>query len=210
MQSTTSKSDVELSKTLSWILRHGAKKLNLPVEPTGYILIDDLLKTKELKSRNCTLNDIQRIVTNDSKNRYSLAQHSNSIFKIKANQGHSMQIENLDLKKIILPEKHPICVHGTYYKNWPNIQKEGLKRMNRLHIHFTGQDRTTVGISGFRENCQILIYIDLAKALADGIEFFLSENNVILSSGLNGIIHPKYFSKVIDRKTNMPLQFFSV
>ena len=35
--------------------------------------------------------------------------------------------------------------------------------------------------------------------ISDGLKFFLSDNNVILSSGdKDGIIAPKYFSKVID------------
>ena len=35
--------------------------------------------------------------------------------------------------------------------------------------------------------------------MADGIVFFISKNNVILSSGLDGVIPPKYFKLVRDR-----------
>lgn len=30
-----------------------------------------------------------------------------------------------------------VCVHGTYKKNLESILASGLKRMNRLHIHFS-------------------------------------------------------------------------
>ena len=71
-----------------------------------------------------------------------------------------------------------------------------------------------------RSNCQILIYIDLKKALEgttvwihgmtiiiiiimfmilDGISFFRSANGVILSPGNEeGFLLPKYFEKTIE------------
>lgn len=47
---------------------------------------------------------------------------------------------------------------------------------------------------------QVHIYLDVSKAMADGITFFVSLNNVILSSGKEGFIGPQYFSKVVDIK----------
>lgn len=73
--------------------------------------------------------------------------------------------------------------------------------MNRTHIHFTDSLPQDSVKSGIRLNCQIYIYIDVKKAMNDGIKFYLSDNNVILSSGINGIMLPKYFLKVLDKKT---------
>jgi 2'-phosphotransferase len=41
-------------------------------------------------------------------------------------------------------------------------------------------------ISGMRGSCNLYIEIDMAKAMADGIKFYLSKNNVILSDGIAG------------------------
>jgi len=47
------------------------------------------------------------------------------------------------------------------------------------------------------------IYMDMSKAMAAGLRFFRSANNVILSPGdSNGIIQPEFFSKVKNVKTN--------
>jgi 2'-phosphotransferase len=55
-------------------------------------------------------------------------------------------------------------------------------------------------ISGSRKNAQVFIYVDLARALADGIQFYKSANGVILSPGnANGVLEPKYFLR-IDKK----------
>jgi len=76
--------------------------------------------------------------------------------------------------------------------------------MNRQHIHlsedFPGLKSV---ISGMRSNCEIAIYIDVKKAMLDGIKFYRSTNNVILSPGdESGFLKPKYFSKIVDIKTS--------
>ena len=43
-------------------------------------------------------------------------------------------------------------------------------------------------ISGLRKSADVIIVLDLEKALNDGISFYLSQNGVVLSSGLNGFI----------------------
>lgn len=69
--------------------------------------------------------------------------------------------------------------------------------MQRNHIHFApaipGEGEV---ISGARASCDVFIEIDMPKAMQDGIKFYVSENNVILTSGLHGILAPKYFKKI--------------
>jgi 2'-phosphotransferase len=52
-----------------------------------------------------------------------------------------------------------------------------------------------------RESAQVLIYIDVQKALDAGISFFLSENGVVLTEGdKRGFLSPEYFLRVEDRQ----------
>lgn len=52
-----------------------------------------------------------------------------------------------------------------------------------------------------RNSAQVLIYIDVQKALDAGIPFFLSENGVVLSEGdEGGSLSPEYFLRVEDRQ----------
>lgn len=89
-------------------------------------------------------------------------------------------------------------IHGTYLRNWEKINKEGISRMRRNHIHFaTGLPGDKSVISGIRRDAEVFIYINFKQAIAEGIQFYKSVNNVILSSGnQQGIIEPKYFLKV--------------
>lgn len=50
-----------------------------------------------------------------------------------------------------------------------------------------------------RSSCDIYIEIDMSQAIIDGIEFYLSSNNVILTRGINGVLPPKYFKKVLKK-----------
>ena len=53
-----------------------------------------------------------------------------------------------------------------------------------------------------RNSCNVFIYIDLAKALDDGIVFLRSANGVILTSGQEGVLEPKYFKEVVHQAKN--------
>lgn len=185
---------------LSGILRHNAHKFNIKMDDYGYVNINDLIK---YFNKKYTLQDIEKCVEKDNKNRFKLKEVKGQYY-IKANQGHSIDIINEDLKiiKSVNELPHGIAVHGTYYKCLKDIIKNGLSKMDRTHIHMCCSDNNSQVISGMRSNCQVMIYIDVALALSNGIKFYLSENNVILSDGINGIIDKKYFDKVVDINTN--------
>lgn len=191
--------DVALSKTLSWLLRHGAHKEKLTLSPDGFINVHELLQHPKL--RHYTVDDIKRVVESNDKQRFALRTTAGSL-QIRANQGHSIEVRDLELTRITDPALVSDVIHGTYMKLWPKIKVEGLKRMNRIHIHFASglPEKGNDVISGVRQNAEICIYINLAKALKDGLKFFKSVNGVILSPGNEqGIIEPKYFLKVCTR-----------
>jgi len=57
-----------------------------------------------------------------------------------------------------------------------------------------------------RKSSQIMIHIDVQKAIDDGLKFYLSTNGVVLSEGdENGFIAPTYFKRVEDfNRTALP------
>jgi len=186
------------SRKLSSLLRHRAIKEGFNIRSDGYIKVDDLFNKRGYEA---TIEDLQWIVENDNKSRFKMIREGGE-WLLRANQGHSMP--GIDANQIfdpIQPGELSTCIHGTYRKFWSSILQNGLNKMNRLHIHFTPSEVVTSDArSGFRQNCDILIYLDVEKALADGIKLFRSANNVILSPGINGIIPAKYFLKVVDRR----------
>lgn len=183
--------DVKLSKALSWLLRHGAASEGVKISPDGYVRLSDVLDYfKHGKGyNNLKVEHIMHIVDSNDKKRFEVKQDidgdkEEKVWWIRATQGHSMgavKTEEL-LTPIEDPTKYPVVIHGTYRQFWPAIEKEGLKRMTRLHIHFApGHPKENGVISGMRGSCDLIIEIDMEAAMKDGIKFYISSNNVILT-----------------------------
>ena len=188
------KDDRYLSRTMSLLLRHAAPSSGLRLNKEGYMLVEDVLKYKDLYKYS--ERDVERIVGQDVKQRFHIMQDiETGRLKVRANQGHSIQVEALELVPILGTEGgNSIIIHGTSRKAWESIKTDGLSRMTRNHIHFTTfeqmEEREKKGI---RENKEILVNVDMAMAIRDGFKFYWSKNNVILSPGnQQGRIPPKY------------------
>jgi len=201
--------DEELSHTMSYILRHGALKEGLHMGLDGFVEVRELLNLKSLRKFN--YDDVRQIVNKDKKTRYTLKIMDSKEY-VRANQGHTIEgLTELELIKITDPSPFPVVIHGTYLEAWKEIKKTGLSKMSRTHIHFApGEIGNAIVVSGARKNCQVKVYLDLAKAMADGIEFVTSTNNVILTTGVNGVLDPKYFSQVLDITVDPPRNLLEV
>lgn len=50
-----------------------------------------------------------------------------------------------------------------------------------------------------RSGSAVWINVDIYAAMADGIEFFLSDNGVVLTKGEGGVLAPRYFKSIVFR-----------
>ncbi|RKF65639.1 tRNA 2'-phosphotransferase 1 [Golovinomyces cichoracearum] len=208
-----------VSKALSRLLRHAAEDAGIKLDSEAYARLDQVLEWQPLKSLQATFADVQKVVIEDEKQRYSMKLNLNvtqnpphpestnpSDWIIRANQGHSI---NIDSAKVLMPISKEAgnvpetVIHGTYYSFYPSIiESGGLKKMTRTHIHFsTGLQKDGQKIiSGMRRDAEILIYVDINASLNDGILWWMSENGVALTAGNdNGLLSVKYFKKVLLR-----------
>lgn len=140
--------EVRNSKTLSYILRHGAAKEGLRMRKDGFVRVDELvraifqgletrcecsenwlLQLKRPKLKEVDLETLKKLVENNDKKRYALAEEPNPddpegpmILWIRANQGHSLEVEDMMFDIITRPEECPVVVHGTFQRYWPAIR----------------------------------------------------------------------------------------
>nr|CAB3267286.1 tRNA 2'-phosphotransferase 1-like [Phallusia mammillata] len=157
-------SDMELSKELVRVLRHG--KYDLAMDCNGFV---DVIEIIEAFSRSgfaqISCDNIKRIVETDRKGRYELKM-DRSQWKVRATQGHTVQVENPDLQLLTDAGKYENIIHGTKMSHWNSIALAGLHRMNRTHIHFCiGLPGDSQVISGMPPRCDVAIYLNVPKAM---------------------------------------------
>ncbi|XP_071607654.1 tRNA 2'-phosphotransferase 1 isoform X2 [Heliangelus exortis] len=168
-----------LSRTLSWVLRHGAADVGLEMGPDGFVELGALLRLPQLAG--VSEREVMRAVVEDPKGRFALSPPPPAPpRRIRANQGHSLEVPLLELTPLRTPGSlPPTLTHGTRRRCLGAILKEGLRPMGRNHIHLAGGEGLPVG--------------------AAGIPFFRSANGVFLSPGDGeGRIPPKFFLRVLE------------
>jgi 2'-phosphotransferase len=195
------KSEKELARSLTKLLRHMKPQTQsrLQMRPDGYVRLAAISGLMS-EFKTLTLNLARAIVAEDNKQRFSLVEESGDWF-IRANQGHTVAglDDDLLLTRITSAAELPVVVHGTYLESWPQIRAGGLSRMARNHVHFaSGLPSASGVISGMRKSSEVLVYVDAAKTMAAGIEFFRSANGVILTVGP---VPPCCFAWVLDART---------
>ncbi|CAF2302667.1 BnaA04g26110D [Brassica napus] len=80
--------------------------------------------------------------------------------------------------------------------------------MNRLHIHFScGVPTDGEVINGMRRDVNVLIFLDIKKALEDGTAFYISDNKVVLTEGIDGVVSVDYFKKIESWSSRQQIHF---
>ena len=165
------KNDEQLSKALSYVLRHRPDSIGVSLDNAGWCSIDELLTQLNAHGTKIDREALERVVKNDAKGRYSIDGE-----KIRANQGHSVAVE-LGYKAKTPPN---VLYHGTVAQFLAAIMKQGLKKMKRHHVHLSA-DEATANIVGARRGKPVILIIDAARMNKDGFTFFLSDNGVWLT-----------------------------
>jgi len=160
------------SKFLSLVLRHKPETINLKLNAEAWALVDELLAKMNAYGERLSLGELQEVVNLNAKKRFAFSEDGQYI---RASQGHSLQV---DLK--LQAQKPPtLLFHGTAHRNLESIQKKGLVKGERQYVHLSS-DRETALAVGQRYGKPIIIKVNTAAMLADGLSFYKSENDVWL------------------------------
>ena len=132
----------ELSKEISYALRHAPWEYELEMDEEGWVPVEQLLDAlhKEEKWRNISENDLVIMIQKSEKKRHEIFSG-----KIKAHYGHSIPM------KIAKEEKVPpeVLYHGTARRFLNSIREKGLLPKGRQYVHLS-QDVETAHSVGMR------------------------------------------------------------
>lgn len=161
---------VRASKFLSLVLRHRPEQIGLVLDEHGWADIDEIVgKSKGRLTRDL----IDAAVRDNNKQRFSVSDDGK---RIRARQGHTVEVD-LDL----LPQAPPLVLfHGTHEGVKETILREGLRKMQRHHVHLSLGVETALGVGG-RRGKPVLFRVDAGAMSASGHLFYCSENGVWLT-----------------------------
>lgn len=169
----------QIGRYLSYVLRHRPDELGLELDTQGWCPAPVLLeRLREKKRWQLTLEDLERVVASDSKGRFSLREG-----KIRANQGHSIDVQAIELLPVAPP---PLLYHGTTVERWEKIRTSGgLAPMQRHHVHLSEELETARQVgSRHRRETLLVLKVDAAAMAARGMLFYRSENGVWMADSV--------------------------
>lgn len=165
---------MDISKFLSYILRHQPEAIGLYLDKEGWAVIDNLILCSAKKGYVLDYALIRNTVDNSDKKRFTI---SDDRLRIRASQGHSSQQVNIDYK-----EKVPPCFlyHGTTKRFLSTIREQGLLPMSRQYVHLSVDENTAI-LVGQRHGKPVVLKINTLNMYEQGFKFYQAENGVWLT-----------------------------
>lgn len=170
-----SKQKREVSKFISLILRHKPETIGITLDKHGWADVTELLDGIN-KTTPITMTDLEEIVKEDNKQRYSF---NDDKTLIRANQGHSIPVD-VELKQEVPPE---ILYHGTGIKYFDSIKKDGLIPKSRLYVHLSKDEQTATTV-GARHGEPVILKVRAKEMHDSGYKFYQSVNGVWLTDSV--------------------------
>jgi putative RNA 2'-phosphotransferase len=167
----SAKLQTEISKFMSYVLRHAPQDAGLTLDAEGWVAFADL-KTAIRTRFDATDADIIDVIDNNPKKRFTLDGE-----RIRAAQGHSIDVD-LALKPVTPPDR---LFHGTTAQSWSAIARDGLHKMDRRHVHLSIDRETARIVAIRRKGPHVILAIDASAMFSDGYSFFVSDNGVWLT-----------------------------
>lgn len=163
----------EISKFLSYVLRHAPETIGLRLDPNGWAEIDELVSKSKKAGKRFDLDTLRTVVAENDKQRFTLSENGR---RIRAAQGHSVAVD-LALKA---SEPPALLYHGTASRNLDAIFAEGLKAGRRQQVHLS-LDPETARKVGERHGKPTVLSVDAVRMHVAGFTFSRADNGVWLT-----------------------------
>lgn len=168
---------IELSKEVSYALRHSPWEYELEIDEQGWVKVDQLLVALRNAERwkNIKLSDLYIMIDKSDKKRFEISEG-----RIRALYGHSLPLKIY--KEMMEP---PIVLyHGTTDAIFLQIKKTGLLPMSRQFVHLSIDVETAVQVGKRRDKNPIILVIDALSAWNDGVAFYYGNEKVWLADSI--------------------------
>ncbi len=164
---------VQLSRFLSYVLRHNPGAIGLQLDSHGWADVEALLAAAARAGKQMDEDTLREVVASNDKQRFVLSEDGK---RIRASHGHSIPVD-LGLNPVRPPD---ILYHGTAKRRLPAIREKGLLRGRRQFVHLSPDRQTAVKV-GRRHGKAVVLRIRAREMHDDGFQFYLSQSGVWLT-----------------------------
>ena len=169
-----SKQQIEVSKFLSYVLRHAPQSIGITLDRDGWTDIDALIEAAKQSGKALDRNIIIAVVADNDKKRFTISPDGQ---RIRAAQGHSTEQVDLNYSERVPPE---FLYHGTATRFIDSIRKEGLRPGQRHYVHLSADEKTAIAV-GQRHGKPVVLKVESARMHKEGFKFFQADNGVWLT-----------------------------
>ncbi|WP_345037978.1 RNA 2'-phosphotransferase [Streptomyces sannanensis] len=162
---------VKVSKYLSKHLRHQPERIGITLDAHGWVEMDALIDAAAAHGFPFTRAELDHVIAANDKRRFAVDGS-----RIRASQGHTVPVD------LGLPPAEPpaYLYHGTVARTLDAIRAEGLRPMNRHHVHLS-PDRETATRVGARRGRPVVLAVDAGAMHRAGHVLRVSANGVWLT-----------------------------
>jgi len=172
-----SKNYTELSKFLSYVLRHQPETIGLSLDEDGWAVIAELIICADKQGYRLDYKLIQSLIADSDKKRFTLSEDG---LYIRAAQRHSTQQVNIKHQEKTPPT---LLFHGTATRFLLSIREQGLISKTRQYVHLSSDEETAIQV-GQRHGKPIVLKIKALHMFEQGFKFYQADNGVWLTGSI--------------------------
>jgi putative RNA 2'-phosphotransferase len=164
----------EVSKFLSYVLRHQPDAIGIALDLEGWTEISVLIAAAGNNGKQLDRDLILAVVATSDKKRFAISEDG---LRIRAVQGHSTACVDISYVVKVPPE---LLYHGTATRFMESIRKEGLLPGSRQYVHLSQDEHTALAV-GQRYGKPVVLKIKALLMHEQGFKFYQVENGVWLT-----------------------------
>ncbi|WP_155629680.1 RNA 2'-phosphotransferase [Burkholderia territorii] len=167
----------DISKFLSFVLRHAPESIGIQLDREGWANIDSVLASAATLPFTLNREKLHIVVSENDKKRFEISADDQ---RIRAIQGHTSSSVRREYAENLPPE---FLYHGTVERYLDSILEQGLLPGSRHHVHLSANIETAISV-GRRRGNPVVLKIDSSRMYRQGFKFFLTENGVWLTAAV--------------------------
>lgn len=168
----------EISKFLSFVLRHQPEAIGITLDHEGWTDISALIHAAANNGKSIHRDMVQAVVASSDKKRFAISEDG---LRIRAVQGHSTKNVNINYVEKVPPK---FLYHGTATRFLKSILTQGLLPGSRQYVHLLENEQAAL-IVGQRHGKPVVLRIHALRMHEQDVKFFQAENGVWLTKSVS-------------------------